>query len=211
VDDSERVSEQDLVARATNNGGAHHRTIGASRREAIPVSDEPRIIKKYPNRRLYDTAISSYITLEDVRKLVIDEQPFVVQDAKSKDDITRTILLQIILEQEEDGNPIFTQEVLRRMICFYGDSMQGMITSYFERSMQLFVEQQSRMREQMQSVMTTDPLALVREMTDHNLGVWKEMQRTFLRAASPRAKGAGSTSADRGSDRSPGGDVGGEG
>ncbi|MCP5152351.1 MAG: polyhydroxyalkanoate synthesis repressor PhaR [Ectothiorhodospiraceae bacterium] len=145
---------------------------------------EPRIIKKYPNRRLYDTAISSYITLEDVRRLVLDQVPFSVRDAKSGEDITRSILLQIILEREEDGEPIFSEQILEQIIRFYGDSLQGMITSYLEKSMSLFVEQQRRMQEQVQNVMTTDPLSVMRDMTEKNLALWKEMQDGFFRAAS---------------------------
>ena len=102
---------------------------------------EPRIIKKYPNRRLYDTTVSSYITLEDVRKLVLDAEDFCVVDARSKDDITRSILLQIILEQEEDGSPIFSEQVLSQVIRFYGDALQGTLTSYLDRSFGLLVEQ----------------------------------------------------------------------
>ena len=106
---------------------------------------DPRIIKKYPNRRLYDTTVSSYITLEDVRKLVMSQEEFCVVDARSKEDITRSILLQIILEQEEDGEPIFTQQVLAQIIRFYGDALQGTLTRYLERSFGLFVEQQTNL------------------------------------------------------------------
>ena len=144
---------------------------------------EPRIIKKYPNRRLYDTTVSSYITLEDVRKLVLDAEDFCVVDARSKADITRSILLQIILEQEEDGSPIFSEQVLSQVIRFYGDALQSTLTSYLDRSFGLFVEQQNSMREQMQSVVTTDPMSFMRDMTEKNLSMWKEMQDSFLGAA----------------------------
>jgi len=143
---------------------------------------EPRVIKKYPNRRLYDTDISSYITLEDVRKLVLDQAPFCVRDAKSSEDITRSILLQIILEQEEDGEPIFSEQVLSQIIRFYGDSLQGMVTTNLERMMKLFVEQQQVMHEQMQNVITGDPLSLMRDITEQNLSLWKDMQDGFFRA-----------------------------
>jgi len=144
---------------------------------------EPRVIKKYPNRRLYDTTVSSYITLEDVRKLVLNGEEFRVIDARSKDDITRSILLQIIMEQEEDGEPIFSQEVLAQIIRFYGDALQGTLTSYLERSFHLFVEQQSAMREQLQSMMTADPLSLMRDMTEKNMALWKDMQESFFRSS----------------------------
>lgn len=146
---------------------------------------EIRIIKKYPNRRLYDTAISSYITLEDVRRLVMEHTEFSVRDAKSEQDITRSILLQIILEREEDGEPIFSTEVLEQIIRFYGDALQGMISSYLEKSLMLFVEQQGRIREQMQNVIPGDPLGFMREITEQNMNMWKEMQDNFLRATVP--------------------------
>ena len=157
---------------------------------------EPRIIKKYPNRRLYDTTVSSYITLEDVRKLVLDAEDFCVVDARSKADITRSILLQIILEQEEDGSPIFSEQVLAQVIRFYGDALQGTLTSYLDRSFGLFVEQQSSMREQMQSVVTTDPMSFMRDMTEKNLSMWKEMQDSFLGASGVGA-GSGKSADDR--------------
>lgn len=147
---------------------------------------EPRIIKKYPNRRLYDTAVSSYITLEDVRKLVLDSEEFCVIDARSKGDITRSILLQIILEQEEDGNPIFSEQVLAQVIRFYGDALQGTLTNYLDRSFGLFVEQQKPMREQMQSMVTADPMSFMRDMAEKNMSMWKDMQDSFLGATGTR-------------------------
>ncbi len=144
---------------------------------------EVRIIKKYPNRRLYDTEISSYVTLEDVRRLVLEGVPFCVRDARTKEDITRSILLQVIMEQEEDGQPIFTEQVLAQIIRFYGDSLQGMVTTFFENGLKLFVEQQGKIQEQVQSVMSGDPLTVMREMTEKNLAFWKEMQEGFFRSA----------------------------
>jgi polyhydroxyalkanoate synthesis repressor PhaR len=146
---------------------------------------EPRIIKKYPNRRLYDTEISSYITLEDVRQLVLDQVDISVRDAKSNTDITRSILLQIIMEQEEDGEPIFSEQVLEEIIRFYGDSLQGMMTSYLEKSLKLFVEQQGKWREQVTSVMSNDPLSLMRDVAEQNMAMWKEMQEGFFGASVP--------------------------
>lgn len=140
---------------------------------------EPRIIKKYPNRRLYDTAISSYITLEDVKRLVLNRTEFHVVDARSNEDITRSILLQIISEQEEQGNPIFTTEVLAHIIRFYGDTLQGMMGNYLERSLQTFVDQQHLFREQMQNLMGKSPLAMMSELAEHNLAIWKKMNERF--------------------------------
>ncbi|MCB1744353.1 MAG: polyhydroxyalkanoate synthesis repressor PhaR [Gammaproteobacteria bacterium] len=144
---------------------------------------EIRIIKKYPNRRLYDTEVSSYITLDDVRKLVMEQVEFCVIDARSKEDITRSILLQIILEQEEGGEPIFTQEVLSQLIRFYGDTLQGSLASFLEQSCNFFVQQQNKMRDQVESMMTGDPLVFMREATEKNVALWQEMQQSFLRAA----------------------------
>ena len=99
-----------------------------------------RIIKKYPNRRLYDTEISSYVTLEDIRQLVQDGESFEVQDAKTQQDLTRSVLLQIITEREEQGQPLLTTNMLSQLIRFYGDSLQGFMGNYLERSMQVFLE-----------------------------------------------------------------------
>ena len=106
-----------------------------------------RTIKKYPNRRLYDTQSSSYITLSDVKQLVLGGEPFVVVDAKSNEDLSRQILLQIILEEEAAGSPLFTAPMLTQMIRFYGHAMQGMMGAYLEKSMQAFVEIQSKMQD----------------------------------------------------------------
>ena len=108
----------------------------------------PRVIKKYPNRRLYDTDASEYITLAAVRQLVMDGEPFVVSDAKSGEDLTRSILMQIILEQEANGSPMFTAPVLCNIIRFYGHTMQGFMGGYFEKNMQALVDLQTRMGEQ---------------------------------------------------------------
>ena len=144
---------------------------------------EPRIIKKYPNRRLYDTEVSRYVTLEDVRALVLQEIPFQVRDARTNEDLTRSILLQIIMEQEADGEPMFSEQVLAKIIRSYGDSLQGMMASYLERSLNLFVEQQARVQDQMKTMMGSDPLSMMREITERNLSIWQEMQEGIIRAA----------------------------
>ncbi len=107
-----------------------------------------RVIKKYPNRRLYDTDSSTYITLSEVRQLVMDCEQFVVLDAKTGEDLTRTILLQIILEQEANGSPMFTAPVLSNMIRFYGHTMQGFMGGYLEKNMQTLMDLQARLGEQ---------------------------------------------------------------
>ena len=116
-----------------------------------------RLIKKYPNRRLYDTRTSTYITLVDVKELVIKNEPFQVVDAKSGDDLTRAILLQIILEEEATGAPMFSSDVLSQFIRFYGNAMQGMVGSYLERNIELFNEVQKRFEEQSKAMYGTNP------------------------------------------------------
>jgi polyhydroxyalkanoate synthesis repressor PhaR len=108
----------------------------------------PRLIKKYPNRRLYDTRTSAYITLSDVKQLVLDNEEFKVVDAKSDEDLTRSILLQIILEEEAGGSPLFSAQMLSQIIRFYGDAMQGMVGAYLEKTMQAFLEIQGKFHEQ---------------------------------------------------------------
>jgi len=108
----------------------------------------PRIIKKYPNRRLYDTETSTYITLTEVRQLVMDSAPFVVRDAKNNEDLTRSILLQIILEEETGGAPMFTEAVLANIIRFYGNAMQSFMGAYLEKNVQSFMDLQVKMAEQ---------------------------------------------------------------
>ncbi len=143
-----------------------------------------RVIKKYPNRRLYDTEISSYITIEDVRQLVIDGEVFEVRDAKSGDDITRSVLLQIIAEHEERGHPMFSTTLLSQIIRFYGDSLQGFMGSYLEKSLQSFLDQSQQFRSQLNSLIGQTPWSMLNDLTERNLDIWKSMQNRFLSAAS---------------------------
>ena len=108
----------------------------------------PRILKKYPNRRLYDTQTSSYITLADVKRMVLDGVEFEVHDAKTQEDLTRSILLQIILEEETGGVPMFSTQMLAQIIRFYGHAMQGMMGSYLEKNLQTFTDIQATLAEQ---------------------------------------------------------------
>jgi polyhydroxyalkanoate synthesis repressor PhaR len=118
----------------------------------------PRILKKYPNRRLYDTQLSSYITLADVKTMVLSCERFEVRDAKTAEDLTRSILLQIILEEESGGVPIFSAPMLSQIIRFYGHAMQGMMGSYLEKNLQTFTEIQARLSEQgLQNPVTQTP------------------------------------------------------
>jgi len=115
-------------------------------------TNQNRLIKKYPNRRLYDTKTSAYITLADVKQLVLDNEDFQVVDAKSGEDITRSILLQIILEEESGGVPMFSSAMLAQIIRFYGHAMQGIMGAYLEKNIHAFKEIQDRMSEQSKSL-----------------------------------------------------------
>jgi polyhydroxyalkanoate synthesis repressor PhaR len=112
------------------------------------MAKQMRLIKKYPNRRLYDTQSSTYITLADVKTLVMNQEEFQVVDAKTNEDLTRSILLQIILEEENAGTPMFTHDVLTQLIRFYGGAMQGMVGSYLEKNIHAFIEIQRNIQEQ---------------------------------------------------------------
>lgn len=136
-----------------------------------------RIIKKYPNRRLYDTDISSYITVEDVRQLIMDGEEFEVRDAKTGEDLTRQVLLQIISEQEQGGQPLLSNQLLSQLIRFYGDSLQGFMGNYLERSMQLFLEQQNQFRQQLGGMMGQSPWSMLNQMTERNMEIWTQFQK----------------------------------
>lgn len=140
---------------------------------------ETRIIKKYPNRRLYDTEDSKYITLEDVKRLVLAGVDFCVKDVKSDEDLTRNILLQIISEQEHVGEPFFSTDLLTQIIRSYGDSVQTLAGDYLQKSMHLFVEQQK----QFQEAMTSNPLTAMSHMAEQNMKLWQDMQANFFKAA----------------------------
>jgi polyhydroxyalkanoate synthesis repressor PhaR len=122
------------------------------------MSQPSRIIKKYPNRRLYDTETSSYITLQDVKKLVLEQVDFRVEDAKTKDDLTRSILLQIILEEETAGAPMFSSDMLTQIIRFYGNAMQGMMGTYLEKNIATFIDMQKRLQDQSRQIYGQNPM-----------------------------------------------------
>jgi len=139
-----------------------------------------RVIKKYPNRRLYDTETSTYITMAEVKDLVMARQAFVVRDAKTNDDLTRSILLQIILEEEAGGAPMLTEEVLANIIRFYGHAMQGFMGSYLEKNIQAFVEMQARLAEQAKGLspeMLTKYMSLQSPMLQGMMGSYAEQSR----------------------------------
>ncbi|HVS25884.1 MAG TPA: polyhydroxyalkanoate synthesis repressor PhaR [Burkholderiales bacterium] len=122
------------------------------------MNDTARVIKKYPNRRLYDTTSSSYITVADVKQLVLDHVDFRVVDAKTNEDLTRSIMLQIILEEESGGMPMFSSDMLSKIIRFYGHAMQGMMGVYLEKNIQTFIEMQQRLQDQSHAMYGDNPM-----------------------------------------------------
>jgi len=141
------------------------------------MTQQARIIKKYPNRRLYDTETSSYITLSDVKKLVTDNVDFRVEDAKTKEDLTRSILLQIIIEEESAGAPMFSSDMLSQIIRFYGNAMQGMMGNYLEKNIQTFIEIQKRLQDQSRQMYGQNPML--------NSEAWSE----FVKMQGPAIQG----------------------
>ena len=147
---------------------------------------QTRIIKKYPNRRLYDTGISSYITLEDIRQLIVDREEFVVRDAKTGGDLTRNVLMQIIAEHEEHGQPIFTNELLVQVIRFRGDSLQGLLGGFLERSLQFFLDQQQQFRGHVGNLVGQAPWGLLNQLAERNLDIWRSLQSGLGSVTAPR-------------------------
>lgn len=137
-----------------------------------------RILKKYPNRRLYDTRTSSYITLVDVKRMVLTSEEFEVRDAKSGEDLTRSILLQIILEEESGGVPMFSTPMLAQIIRFYGHTMQGMMGAMLERNLQTFVELQGRLVSGQTPVMQN----LMGSYLEQSRGIFEKLQEQMSQA-----------------------------
>lgn len=138
-----------------------------------------RVIKKYPNRRLYDTEKSVYITVSDVLKLIRAGEEFQVLDADSGEDITRLILVQIITEQEGGATPIFTTDMLTRFIRVYDDTSQELFGEFLDRNLKMFSEQQKRFQDQMGNIVGS-PLQIMQDLTERNLAIWTDMQQRFL-------------------------------
>lgn len=143
-------------------------------------SDEPIVIKKYANRRLYNTAKSSYVTLENLSKMVRDGEDFVVHDAKSGDDITRSVLAQIIFEAESKGNTMLPTNFLRQLIALYGDSLQGVVPGYLDASMETFTKNQEAMRAQISSAFGANPaIANLESLARTNMEWFENAMRMF--------------------------------
>jgi polyhydroxyalkanoate synthesis repressor PhaR len=158
-----------------------------------------RVVKKYPNRRLYDTVESRYITLADIRRLVMDKVDFVVIDKKSQEDITRSILLQVIADQEHAGEPLMSQDFLSQVIRSYGGAMQTVVGSYLEQSLKLLSGQQQQMREHMRGIMGNDACDSIATLTQQNLERWRSVQDDIYKVMCGAPHDAGA--AGRGKER----------
>lgn len=151
---------------------------------------QPRVVKKYPNRRLYDTVESRYITLADIRRLVMEKIDFVVIDKKSTEDITRSILLQVIAEREHAGEPLMSQDFLSQVIRSYGGAMQCLVGSYLEQSLKLLSGQQQQMRDHMRGVFGNDAYDSIATLTQQNIERWRSVQDDIFRVMSGAATAA---------------------
>jgi len=163
----------------------------------------PRVIKKYPNRRLYDTVESRYITLADVRKLVMDKIEFVVIDKTTQEDITRSILLQVIAEQEHAGEPLMSQDFLAQIIRSYGSTMQTMIGSYLEQSLKLFTAQQQNLRDFVKDSRESDPISAMANLTQKNYQRWRAIQDDIFKALTGAGRTQERPSEEESSDEPP--------
>ena len=146
---------------------------------------EERVIKKYANRRLYDASQSRHITLDDIRAMVVAGARVKVVEDKTNEDMTRQILLQVIADQEQFGRPILSTPLLESLIRFYGNSLQGFLSSYLEKSVETFMRQQEAMQSQFTRMMGNSPLGAMSELTRQNLELWTKMQEDLLAAFAP--------------------------
>jgi len=140
---------------------------------------QPRIIRKYANRRLYDTEASRHINKDDVRKLIASGKDVRILEDGSGDDITRSVLLQLVAEQELGGKPVLSDQMLTQIIRFYDDPMQGVLGSYLQQSFETFLQQQATLQEQMQELMRSGPFAVMKDVAKQNMEAWQAMQKAF--------------------------------
>jgi polyhydroxyalkanoate synthesis repressor PhaR len=158
----------------------------------------PVVIKKYANRRLYNTSTSMYVTLDHLAQMVKDKTEFVVYDAKTGDDITRSVLTQIIFEEESKGQNLLPISFLRQLIGFYGDNLQGLVPQYLEMAMQSFAKNQEQMRKAMQGAFGFNPFAQMEQQTRQSMAMFEQAMKMFnpFMAAMPGMNpGAGATPA----------------
>jgi polyhydroxyalkanoate synthesis repressor PhaR len=146
------------------------------------TNSQPRLIKKYPNRRLYDTRTSSYITLADVKQMVLRQEEFQVVDAKSGEELTRQILLQIILEEEQAGKPLFSSDLLSQLIRFYGNAMQGLLGVYLEKNIRAFQDIQKALQEQSQKMFGAESSRAAQELWSQFLSLQGPAVQNLMQA-----------------------------
>jgi len=147
----------------------------------------PRTIKKYANRRLYDTQASKHVTLEGIRDLVASGEDVVIIDDTNGEDITRTILLQVLAEQEQGGRPILSAEMLKHIIRFYGNPLQEFMGRYLERSVEMFLSQQKTLQEQIQRTLGMSALGgNMQDLASRNLEAWAAWQKSFFEMMGPK-------------------------
>ena len=139
-----------------------------------------RIIKKYPNRRVYDTHLSKYIKIDDLRDMIIDGIEFKVIDSKTKEDVTRSVLLQIILEQESENNPLFSSENLMHFIRYYDHNHSAMFSAYLTQSLQFFNQQQDQLNQQFSNLLTKNPVDNFNQFNQKNIDLWQGLQKQFF-------------------------------
>ncbi len=182
--------KQENTLRENEHGLKENATKENGHKENGPKENGHRVVKKYPNRRLYDTVESRYITLADIRRLVMDKIDFVVIDKKSQEDITRAILLQVISEQEHAGEPLMSQDFLSQVIRSYGGAMQCLVGSYLEQSLKLLSGQQQQMRDHMRGVFGNDAYDNIASLTQQNLERWRSVQDDIFKVMSGAASAA---------------------
>ncbi|HEV2186624.1 MAG TPA: polyhydroxyalkanoate synthesis repressor PhaR [Stellaceae bacterium] len=160
---------------------------------------KPVVVKKYANRRLYNTATSSYVTLEDLAKMIKDGGDFIVHDAKTNEDITRSVLTQIIVEQEQKGQNLLPISFLRQLIGFYGDSMQFLVPGYLEQAMVAFARNQEQMRNTLRATFGIFPFGQFEEMGKQNMALFEQalkMLSPYGAAGEPEKPAAGAKAAE---------------
>jgi polyhydroxyalkanoate synthesis repressor PhaR len=183
-------AEERTMATTTTTTAATHRTRTRRAKSADGGTETggkgPRVIRKYPNRRLYDTVESRYVTLADIRRLVVERIDFVVLDRKSQQDITRSILLQVIAEQEGGGESLMSRDFLSQVIRSYGSGLHDFVGRYLDESIQLFAKEQRELRDRFKNVVGIDPLETVSHVAQKNYQRWKSLQEeVFSRLTRP--------------------------
>ncbi|HTK84332.1 MAG TPA: polyhydroxyalkanoate synthesis repressor PhaR [Patescibacteria group bacterium] len=166
---------------------------GAKKRD-----DKPTVIKKYANRRLYDTGRSSYVTLEDLCQMVKEGREFVVYDAKTNEDLTHAVLTQIIVEQESRGGNLLPIPFLRQLIGFYGDNLQGIVPNYLQQSLEAFTTNQEQFRDQLNKSlggMMINPVSAMEEINRKNMEMFENAMRAWSPFAAGQSSGQGNAEA----------------